>query len=217
MITTVILDVDGTLVDSNYLHAEAFARALLHVGRPIPRTDLHRQIGKGAEKFLPDMLGGDEALMEQVQQHHTRLYVDDLRHYAYPLPGARELIASLAERGYALWVGTSAKPEELNPLLEQLEARERLRGVVCADDVEEPKPEPDIFGVALRRSGAAADETLVVGDTPWDVEAAAKVGLRTVCVLTGGAWSAAELTEAGAVAVFRDCAALLVSGFPEGF
>jgi HAD superfamily hydrolase (TIGR01509 family) len=215
MVTTIIFDVDGTLVDTNYLHTEAFARALRAVGQPHPRARIHRQIGKGSDQLLPELVRG-EAEQQRVAELHGQFF-RELRDTAFPLPGARELIASLRERGYRLWLASSANPEELEPFLGQLEAKQRLEGIVSSADVDESKPEPDLFQAVLRRSGIPAEEALVVGDTRWDALAAVAAGLRMVGVLTGGAYSRAELHEAGAVAVYDDCAAMLGAGFPDGF
>lgn len=215
MIRVVILDVDGTLMDTNYHHVEAWAQALRTVGRPTPRSTIHRQIGKGADQFIPEFIS-DETTARRADELHGEIY-RRLFETAQPLPGAKELIASLAERGFATWIASSAKPDELEHVFGQLEAAGRLAGVVSSADVEQSKPAPDVFQTVLERTACSPDEAVVVGDTIWDIQAAAKLGLRTVVVLTGGGYSRAELSEAGAVAVHRDCAELLASRFPEGF
>lgn len=213
MAIAVILDVDGTLMDTNYLHVEAWARALLEVGHPAPRAVIHRQIGKGSDRLLPEFID-DEATRGRANELHSRYYAGQQRG-ALPLPGAKDLLASLVRRGCGVWLATSAKPDELEPYLEALEARDRVAGIVSSADVDESKPSPDIFELALERAGASAADALAVGDTVWDVESARRIGLRTVAVLTGGAFSRAELEQAGAVAVYRDCAEILEAGFPE--
>jgi phosphoglycolate phosphatase-like HAD superfamily hydrolase len=125
------------------------------------------------------------------------------------------LISSLKERGYEVWFVTSAKDEELEHHMQELEAEDRIDGVVNSSAVDNPKPAPDIFEEALRRAGATAEETVAVGDALWDVEAAREAGIRTVAVLSGGAFDKEDLEEAGAVAVYEDCAALLETAFPE--
>ena len=215
MIRAVIFDIDGTLMDTNYQHVEAFAQAFCELGRAIPRAAIHRQIGKGSDLLLPELLGDDEKAIERANTRHSELYLE-LQEQGYPLPGAKELLTALAERSIPAWLATSAKPEQLEFLLGALEADGKIAGVVSSGDVEASKPEPDIFAATLERAGCAPDDTMVVGDTVWDVIAAKKAGLRTVAVLTGGAFSRAELAEAGAVAVYQDCAELLASGFPGG-
>lgn len=216
VVNVVMLDIDGTLMDSNYLHTEAFIRAFEALGLPRPpHAAIHRQIGKGATKFLPDFVGGNEVAVKQVEEKHSQLY-KSIQHRGYPLPGARELLHSLAERGLQVWLASSAKPDELEFYRHALDVRDKLAGIVTSGDVEEAKPEPDVFVEVLEQAGCAPGDAIVVGDTVWDVEAARKTGLRTVAVLTGGAFSQAELEHAGAVAVYQDCDELLRSGFPAG-
>ncbi|MFL5991160.1 MAG: HAD family hydrolase [Rubrobacteraceae bacterium] len=209
----VVLDVDGTLMDTNYLHTEAWARAFEEVGHRIPRARLHKQIGKGSSLLIREFVE-DEETEERINELHSEIYAE-LQEYGHPLPGAKELISSLRERGYEAWFVTSAKDEELEHHMQELEAESGISGVVNSSAVENPKPAPDIFELALQKAGASPDETVAVGDAVWDVEAADAAGIRTVAVLTGGAFSRQELEEAGAVAVYEDCAELLASSFPE--
>jgi len=213
VVKVVVLDVDGTLMDTNYQHTEAWARALADVGRPVPRAEVHRGIGKGSEILISDFVD-DEDAAERVDELHADIYMD-LQQYAQVLPGAKELIASLSGNGFQVWLVTSAKPEELEKHLEKLEAEEKLAGIVNSSDVEQAKPAPDVFELALERAGIQANEAIAVGDSVWDVEAAKAAGVRTVAVLTGGAFGAEELKEAGAIEVYEDCAALVDSGFPD--
>jgi len=209
----VVLDVDGTLMDTNYLHTEAWARAFEEVGHRVPRAWLHRQVGKGSDLLINEFVE-DEETAERVDELHSEFYAE-LQEYGHPLPGAKELIPSLRKRGYEVWFVTSAKDEELEHHMSELEAENYISGVVNSSDVENSKPAPDIFELTLERVGASPDESVAVGDAIWDVEAADGAGIRTVAVLTGGAFSEQELREAGAVEVYRDCAALLDSAFPE--
>jgi HAD superfamily hydrolase (TIGR01509 family) len=213
MVRVVVLDVDGTLMDTNYLHTEAWARAFERAGHRVPRVRLHKEVGKGAGLLIREFVG-DEETVEKIQDLHSEFY-GELQEYGHPLPGAKELISSLKERGYEVWLVTSAKDEELEHHMQELEAEDSVDGVVNSSAVENAKPAPDIFEEALRRAGATADETVTVGDAVWDVEAAREAGIRTVAVLSGGAYHKEDLEEAGAVAVYEDCAALLDSGFPE--
>jgi HAD superfamily hydrolase (TIGR01509 family) len=213
MVRVVVLDIDGTLMDTNYLHTEAWARAFERAGHRVPRVRLHKEVGKGAGLLIREFVG-DEETVEKIQDLHSEFYAE-LQEYGHPLPGAKELISSLKERGYEVWLVTSAKDEELEHHMQELEAEDSVDGVVNSSAVENAKPAPDIFEEALRRAGATADETVTVGDALWDVEAAREAGIRTVAVLSGGAYHKEDLEEAGAVAVYEDCAALLDSGFPE--
>jgi HAD superfamily hydrolase (TIGR01509 family) len=213
MVKVVVLDVDGTLMDTNYLHTEAWARAFEEVGHRVPRVKLHKEVGKGAGLLIREFVE-DEETVEKIQNLHSEFY-QELQEYGHPLPGAKELISSLKERGYGVWLVTSAKDEELEHHMQELEAEDSVDGVVNPSAVENSKPAPDIFEEALRRAGASANETVAVGDAVWDVEAAGEAGIRTVAVLSGGAFHRKALEEAGAVDVYEDCAALLDSDFPE--
>lgn len=213
LVKAVILDLDGTLMDTNYLHVEAWARALDEVGHRAPRVEIHPKIGKGSSLLISEFVDDEEAA-NRVDELHTEYY-SELQKHAYPLPGAKELVDSLARQGYQVWLATSADPEELEYSLEALEAEEKLTGVVNSSDVEESKPAPDIFELALKQADVEPQEAVVVGDAIWDVEAAKATGIRAVGVLTGGAFSKEKLKEAGAIGVYDDCAELLESGFPE--
>ena len=213
MAKVVVLDVDGTLMDTNYLHVEAWARAFEEVGRRVPRVQLHKQVGKGSDLLIREFVE-DEETAEKIDELHSEFY-GELQEHGHPLPGAKELIPSLAERGYEVWFVTSAKDEELEHHMDELEVEDEISGVVNSSDVENSKPAPDIFELALERAVAAPDETVAVGDAIWDIESASAAGIRTVAVLTGGAFSEQELRDAGAIDVYEDCAALLETGFPE--
>ncbi len=213
MAKVVVLDVDGTLMDTNYLHTEAWARAFEEVGHRVPRVELHKQVGKGSDLLIGEFVE-DEEMAAKIDELHSEFY-GELQEHGHPLPGAKELIPSLLERGYEVWFVTSAKDEELEHHIGELEAEGEITGVVNSSDVENSKPAPDIFELALERAGASPDETVAVGDAIWDIESASAAGIRTVAVLTGGAFSEEELREAGAVEVYEDCAALLESDFPE--
>ncbi len=213
MAEIVVLDVDGTLMDTNYLHVEAWARAFEEVGHRVPRAELHKQVGKGSDLLIQEFVE-DEEKAAKIDELHSEFY-GELQEYGHPLPGAKELIPSLLQRGYGVWFVTSAKDEELEHHMSELEAEGKLSGVVNSSAVENSKPAPDIFELALEKAGASPDETVAVGDAIWDIESASAAGIRTVAVLTGGAFSRQELEEAGAAGVYENCAALLESGFPE--
>jgi HAD superfamily hydrolase (TIGR01509 family) len=209
----VVLDVDGTLMDTNYLHTEAWARAFEEVGHRVPRVKLHKQVGKGSDLLISEFVEDDETA-KKIDELHSEFY-GELQEHGHPLPGAKELIPSLLERGYEVWFVTSAKDEELEHHMSELEVEGRISGVVNSSDVENSKPAPDIFELTLEKAEAAPDETVAVGDAIWDIESANAAGIRTVAVLTGGAFSEQELKEASAVEVYEDCAALLETDFPE--
>ena len=149
MVKAVLLDVDGTLMDTNYLHVEAWARAFEEVGARPPRSRIHHEVGKGSDKLIPKFVE-DEQKAERVGELHSEYY-GELQERGHPLPGAKELIASLAERGYGVWLVTSAKPEELEHHMQELGAEGKIAWVDSSDEAEESKPAPDIFGLALKR------------------------------------------------------------------
>ena len=200
-------------MDTNYLHTEAWAQAFEETGHRIPRVKLHRQIGKGSGLLIREFVD-DEETAQKIDELHSEIY-GELQVHGHPLPGAKELISTLKERGYEVWFVTSATDEELEHHMQELEVEGNIDGVVNSSAVEHPKPAPDIFEEALERAGASPEETVAVGDAVWDVESAKGAGIRTVAVLSGGAFHEAELTEAGAAAVYEDCAALLDTDFPE--
>ena len=208
----VFLDIDGTLMDTNYLHIEAWAQAFEEVGARPPRSRIHHEVGKGSDKLIPEFVENGKA--ERVSELHSEYYAE-LQERGHPLPGAKELVASLAERGYEVWLATSAKPEELEHHMQELGAEGEIAWVVSSDEAEESKPAPHIFGLALKRAGVSPEDAVVVGDSVWDVEAAKDAGVRAAAVMTGGAFSRAELEEAGAYAVYDDCHELLDDDFPE--
>src|SRR5919112_1569429 len=211
----VLLDIDGTLMDTNYLHVEAGAQAFEEVGKRPPRAAIHRQVGKGSDKLIPEFVE-DEQVGEQVNELHGRFYAK-LQERGHPLPGTKELISSLTERGHEVWIATSAQPEELDHHMKELEAEGKVAGVVSSEEVERSKPAPDVFELALERAGGQPEEAVVIGDTVWDIEAGKNAGVKVVAVMTGGAFCRAELEEAGAYTVYEQCVELLEdTDFPEG-
>ncbi|WP_225439845.1 HAD family hydrolase [Amycolatopsis eburnea] len=204
-----MFDVDGTLVDSNYLHVHAWHRAFAELGRAVDSWRVHRAIGKGSGKLLSTVLGEDDAgrVGDEAKELHSRFYLEtaDLLR---PFDRAPDLVRALAARGVRVVLATSAGPDELKALRKVLDVDDVVTAIVSGADVDATKPDPEPVYAALERAGTAPEETVFVGDAVWDVHAAAKAGVRTVAVRSGGV-SEAELTEAGAVAVYDDAAALL--------
>lgn len=199
----VLFDIDGTLVDSNYLHVHAWVQAFHELGRPIDAWRVHRGIGMGSSLLLAELLGDDaERLGDQAKDAHSRHYAE-LAHLQRPFDGARELVRAVAERGARTVLATSAGPDELEKLRAVLDLDDVLTGITSADDVEDAKPAPDLIHAALRIADVPASRAVMVGDTGYDVEAAARAGVPCVGLLTGGVGHA-ELMAAGAVAVFDD-------------
>jgi len=205
--TAVLLDIDGTLVDSNFLHVHAWVQAFAEVGHPVDAWRVHRRIGMGSGRLLAELLGDDaERLGDDAKEQHTARYAE-LAGLLRPFDGARELVRTLADRGVRVVLSTSAAPEELEKLRDTLDVDDLVQ-VTGAEDVDEAKPEPDLVHAALDLAGVPADRAVFVGDSVWDVEAAVRAGVPCVGVLSGGT-SEAELRDAGAVAVVEDVAALL--------
>jgi HAD superfamily hydrolase (TIGR01509 family) len=209
-----LLDIDGTLVDTNYLHVDAWARAFHAIGLVVPRAAIHRQIGKGSDQFLP-LFVKEPAKAERADALHLEEYAR-LAGFGFALPGARELLLALRGDGHELWVATSAQPEELAQRLDMLGVDQAiLGGIVSSGDVARSKPAPDIFAEACKRARRPPEQAIVIGDTAWDMQAAVAAGTRAVAVLTGGAFSRQELQAAGALAVYEDCAEMIARHFPR--
>ncbi|MDO9397792.1 MAG: HAD family hydrolase [Herbiconiux sp.] len=212
-----LFDIDGTLIDSNYLHVDAWTRAFEAVGAPVDAWRVHRAIGLDSAKLLDELLGDradDEELVAAAKERHTDEY-EALQPRLRRFEGARELIEHLHDRGIRVVLATSAPPEEFEVLSRVLDADASLHAATTADDVETAKPEPDIIGSALERAGVEPEEAVMIGDTRWDAVAALRAGVRPIGVLSGGI-AEAELRDAGASAVFTDVAAILESLRAEG-
>ena len=202
----VILDVDGTLVDTNYHHALCWSRAFREHGIVIPLWRLHRGVGMGGDKYVEAMAGADveKRLGDQLRERWAALF-DALLDEIAPLDGAGELLRDLKARGHVVVLASSSIERHLERFLEVLRAREVVDAWTTKDDVEASKPDPDLVEAALDRAGTR--DAILVGDTPWDVKAAQQAGIETICVLTGG-FSEAELREAGATDVVESVAEL---------
>ena len=198
-----ILDIDGTLVDSNYHHTLAWFRAFRQHEITLPLWRIHRQIGKGGDQLVGDLAGErvEEERGDEIRDAEKVRYME-LIDEVVPLEGARGLIEDLKRRGCEVILASSAKEEEVDHYLDLLEARELADGWTTSADVEATKPAPDLVQVALTKlEGANARDAVMVGDSVWDCIAAERVGITTLAVLTGG-FSADELTDAGAQTVF---------------
>ena len=200
-----LLDVDGTLVDTNYHHALAWWRAFRRHDITLPVWRIHRHVGMGGDQLVPALVPGADrdlhAAIEEARGHEYGKLIGEVQ----ALEGAHELIAELKGRGVTVVLASSSPQDELDRYLDLLEARDLADAWTTRDDVEATKPAPDLVRAALGKAGE--EEAVMVGDTPWDVEAARRAGVETVCVITGG-FSRQELVDAGAVAVFEGVAEL---------
>jgi HAD superfamily hydrolase (TIGR01549 family) len=204
----VLFDIDGTLVDSNSLHVDAWHQAFQTMGTDVEAWRIHRSIGQDAGELLSSLVGEkDEDWITRAKDLHSENY-KALASRLRTFPQARELLATLARRGFTVVLATSAPDEELKILLELLDSDDAIHATTNADDVKVAKPEPDVVKVALERAGVGPAEAIFIGDSVWDMEAAARAGVRSLGVLSGGI-AGDLLMDAGAWTVLGGPAELL--------
>ena len=204
-----ILDIDGTLVDTNYQHAIAWYRAFLQSGKVLPLWRIHRHIGMGGDQLVASLAGEefDAEHGDDVRAAEKVLYmalIDEVR----PFADARALLEHLKAQDHAVVLASSAKPDEVEHYLDLLDARDLADDWTHSGDVERTKPQPDLVAAAVEKAGGGP--AVMVGDSTWDCEAAKRAGLETIAVLTGG-FSEDELRDAGAAAVFASLSDLLAN------
>jgi HAD superfamily hydrolase (TIGR01509 family) len=204
-----ILDVDGTLIDTNYQHSLAWFRAFVEHDIVLPVWRIHRHIGMGGDQLVQALTDErtERERGDSIREAETARYGEMIDEVT-AMEGARELVSELSRRGHKVVLATSAKPQELDHYLEMLGARELADAWTDAEDVQATKPEPDLVQAALEKVAAKPEQAVMVGDTPWDVEAAKRAGVETIGVLSGG-FAREELEQAGAVAVFESVAELI--------
>ncbi|WP_144715346.1 HAD family hydrolase [Curtobacterium pusillum] len=208
--TAVLFDIDGTLVDSNYAHIDAWWRAFLALGESVEAWHIHRAIGMDSAKLLEELLpDASDETRDTAKQYHSAYFAERQPRLRL-LPGARELLQAVAEAGHAVVLATSAPEDELVRLRELLDAEEWLTAVTSSEDVEQAKPDPGIIQVALGKAGVEADAAVMVGDAMWDVESSGRIGVTCIGVMTGGI-GGDELRGAGAAEVYYDAAAVLAA------
>jgi len=194
----VLLDLDGTLVDTNYLHTLAWSRAFRDAGQWAPMNAIHRLVGMGGDQLVSELLGHTSPKITTARTSHYR----DLLPEARAFPGASDLVHALHGRGLATVLATSSPADEVDAAMNLLSIAEVLDGRTTADDIEQAKPSPEVFRTAMRSVGLDPARTLVIGDSVWDIEAARSAGIACIAVESGG-FSRHELSEAGALQVFR--------------
>ncbi len=206
-----VFDVDGTLVDTNYLHAVTWWEAFVQVGYQVSMTDIHRAIGMGSDQMLGRLLPSDRDTDADadLRTAHSALYATYWSRLR-PLPGAADLLRACKHRGLAVVLASSADEPEFNALRTALDAEDAIDAATFAGDVESSKPAPDLVEAALDRVGVPAQEAVFTGDTVWDVRACRKAGVPCIGLLSGGI-SSEELTEAGAAEVYPGPADLLAA------
>jgi HAD superfamily hydrolase (TIGR01509 family) len=201
-IDTVVLDVDGTLVDTVYQHAVFWAQAFDKVGVDVPTWKLHRAIGMGGDRLITEVAGEDVEKQhgDEVRAGHDERFgevIDDIR----PLPGAADLLDALRDRGFKVALASSGIEEQTKRLIAHFGGEERSDAWTSSDDADASKPAPDLIQIAIDKVGG--EHALVIGDAVWDITAAEKAGLPSIGLRCGG-FSAAELHDAGASDVFTD-------------
>jgi HAD superfamily hydrolase (TIGR01509 family) len=205
---TVLFDVDGTLIHSNGAHADSWAQALREHGVQVDAARIRPLIGKGGDKLLPDVAGVEEdsAQGKAIGRRKKAIFAR-LLPSLQPTRGARALVQFLRDRGIDVVVATSAAEPEMHAILERAGVADLIPQRASKDDAEESKPDPDIVHAALRRAGARADRAVLVGDTPYDVEAAGRASVRAIALRCGGSWTDDRLSDA--IGIFDDPQALL--------
>ncbi len=204
----VILDVDGTLIDSNDAHASSWVDTLREAGYDVPFESVRRLIGKGSDKLLPEVSGvqADSPEGKRLGKRRGEIFKSEYLPKVQAFPETRTLLAHMRDNGLKLVVASSAQKEELQVLLEIAGAADLVQERKSSGDAKESKPDPDIVEAALQSSGFGAPDAVMLGDTPYDIEAAAKCGVATIAVRCGG-WDDEGL--AGALAIYDDPADLL--------
>lgn len=209
-----LLDVDGTLVDSTYLHVSTWHRALDEAGATVPHVEVHRRVGKDGATLVAELLevaGVDEEdggrIASRAKDLHSRYFAEAARSLRL-LPGARDLVRDAHQRGWITVLATSAPPSEFAEARTLLDVDHHVDAVTTGEDVGRAKPDPTIVGIALGRAGVDAADAIMVGDATWDAIAATKLGIRSIAVRTGGIGDD-ELRAAGFSDIVDDAAAVL--------
>ena len=211
MITSVIFDIDGTLVDSVDLHAEAWREALERFGKKVSFVEVRRQIGKGGDQLMPVFLSREELqnFGDELEQYRSDLFKKEFLPRVKAFPDVRQLFQRISQDDKRIALASSAKGDELKTYKAIAGIADLVETETSSDDADRSKPYPDIFQAALAQLGdVRPDNVFVVGDTIYDAEAAGKAHLRTIGVMFGG-WSEEDLRRAGCIAVYRDPADLL--------
>jgi len=208
----VLLDLDGTMIDSNHFHGDAWHRTFQHFGYKSTFEDCIKAIGKGGDQLLPDFVP-EEDLKNKEKEKEIKEYRKNLFHKEYvdrivPFTDARLFLERIKKQGIKICIASSADNVDLEVFKTLLKIHDLVDEDTTSDDAEKSKPEPDIFLAALKKLKVDASEALVIGDTPYDLQAAKKAGIDAIAVLSGG-WKKAQLREAGAIAIYADVAQIL--------
>ncbi|MGQ0714130.1 MAG: HAD family hydrolase [Gemmatimonadaceae bacterium] len=205
----ILLDIDGTLLDSNDAHAAAFVKAFAEHGIEIPFDHVRPLVGMGSDKLIPSLTGfeHDSDDGERVSARKKGIFEDRYLPHLKPTPGGRELLERFLADGLTLVVATSAGGDEMSGLLERAGIEDLIHDATSSGDVENSKPDPDVIGAAIKKSKLDPEELIMLGDTPYDIEAAAKAGVKTIALRCGGWWDDDALSAS--IAIYDDPADLL--------
>jgi HAD superfamily hydrolase (TIGR01509 family) len=205
----VLLDIDGTLIDSNDAHARSWVETFAEFGYDVPFEKVRPLIGMGGDKLLAEAVGVEEESDEgkQMSRRRRERFLADYLPTLRPFPKARALVERMRDDGLTIVVATSANEDEMTPLLERAGVADLVEAATSSSDAEHSKPDPDIVKAALDRAGHPAGATVMLGDTPYDVEAAGRAGVAVIAFRCGGWWTDADL--AGAIAIYDGPADLL--------
>lgn len=204
----VILDVDGTLVDTNDAHASSWVEAFAEHGHTVPFERVRQLIGEGGDKVLPETIGvqDDSEQGKEISSRRAEIFKARYLPSVQAFPSAQKLLDHMRSHGLKLSIASSAKPDELRALLQKVGAADLIEDKSSSKDAKNSKPDPDIMHVTLEKTGLPANEVVMLGDTPYDIESARKVGVDTIALRSGG-WQDHDL--AGAIAIYTDTADLL--------
>ena len=210
MVEALLCDIDGTLVESNWLHAEAWQRSFAEIGIHLELDALRRQIGKGGDELIPVFVSWwrREAVSEPLKAYRKFLFESEYLSQVKPFPRAKEFLERLQAAGIRPALATSASTKDLEVYKKIVGMETLIQEQSSADDTDRAKPHPDIFQAALKKLKLPCEKVLALGDTPYDAEAAGKAGILTIGVETGG-WNRADLLEAGCIEVYATVAELL--------
>ncbi len=211
MVEVLLSDIDGTLVDSNALHAEAWRRTFEHFGIQVRMDEAWSQIGKGGDKLIPVFVKDVERdrLKKEIEAFRKELFHRDYMPRIVSFPKARDLFVKVKESGIKIALATSSDKEDVATYKQIIGIEDLVDEVASGSDAKESKPEPDIFAVALKKIGLPADRAVALGDTPYDAEAAGKLGIRVIGLTCGG-WKRDDLLDAGCIEIYHDPADLLL-------
>ncbi len=210
MVKAVLCDIDGTLVESNWLHAAAWKESFQVADLTVDLEEIRRQIGKGGDELIPVFVPWwkRDAIQKPLQAYRKQLFLSQYLHKVKPFPHVRDLLLLMKEKGIRISLASSADAEQLEAYKKIADIEDIVEESTSADDADRSKPHPDIFEATLKKLKLEPAEVLALGDTPYDVEAAGKAGIYTVGVTTGG-WSKQDLMFAGCVEVYIDVADIL--------